>query len=92
MARNTMETLNSSPQAWTREINAYAATDSKQALPDNPVVVVGGQRVKLWLGLDEVLAPRPVILRGLGDAIVEDISFHYERLIGFYRQIGRAHV
>jgi hypothetical protein len=85
ISRNTLETLDSSPLAWTREINAYAASDSTQALPEKPVVVVGGQRVKLWFGLADVLSPRPVIMRGLGDAIVEDITFHYARLIGFYR-------
>lgn len=85
MSRNTLETLDSSPQAWTREINAYAEADSNQVLPEHPVVVVGGQRVKLWFDLEDILAPRPVVMRGLGDAIVEDITFHYARLIGFYR-------
>lgn len=80
-----METLNNSPDAWAREMAAYVATDANTPLPSNPIVVVGGLRVRLWRDLENVLAPRPVLMRGLGDAIVEDILFNYERLIGFYQ-------
>ncbi|MEZ5503927.1 MAG: hypothetical protein R3E50_15165 [Halioglobus sp.] len=85
LSRDTLETLNNSPEAWAREINAYAAQDARTPLPENPIVVVGGRRVILWNDLEEELAPRPVLMRGVGDAIVEDITFNYDRLIGFYR-------
>ncbi len=81
----TLATLDASPEAWNPELDAYAAQDAKVQLPKHPIVVVGGQRAKLWYGLDDVLAPQPVLMRGLGDAIIEDISYHYERLVGFYR-------
>ncbi len=48
MSRDTLETLNSSPDAWAREVAAYAAADAGTQLPASPMVVVGGQRVKLW--------------------------------------------
>lgn len=85
MSRSTMETLDASPGAWVREMNAYAEQDAKGALPAHPILVVGGQRAKLWRGLEDVLAPRPVLMRGLGDAIVEDIHFNHSRLIGYYQ-------
>jgi len=85
MSRDTLETLNSSPDAWAREVAAYAAADAGTQLPASPMVVVGGQRVKLWAKLQDQLAPRPVVMRGLGDAIVEDITFNYTQLIGFYQ-------
>lgn len=85
ISRDTRETLDSSPDAWVREINLYAAKDAHLTLPESPIVVVGGRRVKLWHNLEDLLAPRPVLMRGLGDAIVEDITFHYTRLIGFYQ-------
>ena len=85
LSRDTMETLDNSPEAWAREVNDYAAVDARMQLPHNPIVVVGGLRVKLWHGLGDLLQPRPVLMRGLGDAIVEDISFNYTRLIGFYQ-------
>jgi len=85
ISRDTMATLDSSPGAREREVNNYAVADAGTRLPQDPVVVVGGRRVKLWRDLADLLAPRPVLMRGLGDAIVEDISFNYMRLVGFYR-------
>ncbi|HEY6130613.1 MAG TPA: hypothetical protein VIV27_01275, partial [Halioglobus sp.] len=80
VSRDTMESLNHSPNAWAREVSTYVMADNRMQLPLNPIVVVGGQRVKLWHNLEDQLAPRPVLMRGLGDAIVEDITFHYDQL------------
>lgn len=77
--------MNSSPEAWTAEVQAYARQDQTAQMPEKPVVVVGGRRVKLWRGLDELLAPQPVLMRGIGEATVDDLTYHYERLIGFYQ-------
>jgi len=85
VSRDTVATLNSSPDAWAAEIAAYARQDSVSKLPAEPIVVVGGRRVKLWSGLEELLAPHPVLMRGLGEATVDDLIYHYERLIGFYQ-------
>jgi len=85
VSRDTMETLDASPNTWTRELNAYASMDAKTQLPETPILVVGGHRVRLWRNLEDVLAPRPVLMRGLGDAIVEDITYNYSRLVGFYQ-------
>jgi hypothetical protein len=85
VSRDTLASLNNSPNAWESELTAYISADSNSQLPQNPVVVVGGKRVKLWPELAEVLAPRPVLMRGLGDAIVDDIIHHYVRLVGFYQ-------
>jgi hypothetical protein len=85
ISRDTMETLDASPDTWTRELNAYATVDALNHLPTDPIVVVGGHRVRLWHGLEDLLAPRPVLMRGLGDAIVDDITYNYSRLVGFYR-------
>ena len=85
VSRDTIATLDSSPDAWAAEIDAYARQDRASKLPQDPIVVVGGRRVKLWKGLEEVLSPLPVLMRGLGDATVDDLIHNYERLIGFYR-------
>jgi len=80
-----MESLDNSPAAWAREMNAYAASDARQALPENPIVVIGGQRVKLWRSLQDIMTPRSVLMRGLGDAIIEDLTFNYSQLVGYYQ-------
>ena len=53
MSRDTMETLNTSPNAWAREVASFAAADAGMQLPASPMVVVGGQRVKLWPDLED---------------------------------------
>ena len=73
ISRDTVATLNNSPDAWAAEIDAYARQDRASQHPDKPIVVVGGRRVKLWPDLEELLAPRPVLMRGLGDATVDDL-------------------
>lgn len=85
ISQQTMAALNPSPEAWASEIDAYILQDTKGKLPAQPVVVVGGSDARLWHDLPRDLAPVPVLNRGLGDAIVDDISFYYSRLIGFYQ-------
>lgn len=85
IASETMASLDPSPRAWADEIDAFAQADSKGHLPDDPILVIGGHRVKLWRGLEDLLSPRPVLMRGVGNATVNDIFYNYERLVGFYQ-------
>jgi len=85
VSRETLAALEASPEVWAGEMEAYAQADLEASQPPAPLVVVGGQRVKLWRGLADILAPTPVLMRGLGNATVDDIIFHYDRLISFYR-------
>ncbi len=85
VSRDTLATLDASPEAWAPEMAAYVRADKSRVLPERPVEVVGGERVQLWHGLEALLAPRPVLMRALGDATVEDITHYYDRLIGYYK-------
>ena len=40
VSRDTVATLDSSPDAWAAEIDAYARKDRASKLPKNPIVVV----------------------------------------------------
>lgn len=84
-ARDTLANMNSSPEVWAGEVEAYAAANQNSSAPNNPVIIVGGQRVRRWQGLEDILAPRPVLMRGLGNAIVEDITHNYSALVGHNR-------
>ncbi|MEQ9463118.1 MAG: hypothetical protein RJQ10_05625 [Haliea sp.] len=84
-ARDALQITHSSPTAWQKEVEAYTRADQRTALPNLPVLVVGGRRVTLWQDLPDMLAPQPVLMRGLGSAVIEDILHYYDRLIGFYR-------
>jgi hypothetical protein len=76
--------INTSPDAWADEVNAYTVADRLTQREKDPIVIVGGRQVSLWKGVEEILAPRKVLMRGLGDATVNDIAFYYEKLISFY--------
>ena len=88
MSRDALELMDNSPQAFQRELDDYIAADTRITLPKNPVVVIGGRRVRLWPDLERALAPHPVLMRGLGDAIVEDLTFNYPRLVGYYQPLA----
>ncbi|TGD75674.1 hypothetical protein E4634_01950 [Mangrovimicrobium sediminis] len=85
VARDTTATLDASPEAWAPHMAAYVREDQSTTLPERPIEVVGGHRVTLWRGLEPLLAPRPVLMRGLGNATIDDIAHHYERLVAYYR-------
>jgi hypothetical protein len=84
-SRDVLATLDASPDAWADEVRAYAEADVATKIPDEPILVVGGRRVTLWRGLDDLLSPRPVLMRPLGDAIINDITHYYSELVGYYQ-------
>jgi len=77
--------LDPSPEVWDDEMEALIASDLKAAIPQRPVVVIGGQRVRLWKELPARLAPQPTLMRPLGDATLDDLIYHFDRLVAFYR-------
>lgn len=85
VSRDALTALDSSPTVWNNELEAYVKADRLVERPTEPILVIGGRRVLLWQGLEELLSPIPVLMRGLGDATVTDLIFHYERLVGFYQ-------
>lgn len=85
LSRDTLALLSHTPEVWANEVAAYADADNRSALPEAPVVVVGGRWVRHWTQLPDFLAPRPVLMRGLGQATVDDLRFHHDRLIAHYQ-------
>lgn len=85
VSRETLLTLDNSPEAWADKVNAYARSDRLAQLPKDPIVIVGGRRVGLWQELEDILAPMAVLKRSIGDATTNDITHFHSDLIGFYR-------
>lgn len=77
--------MNPSPEVWNQDIADLVEDDLNSTLPEDPIVVIGGHRVRLWTDLPASIAPRETLLRPLGDATLEDLSHHYDRLAAFYR-------
>jgi lysophospholipase L1-like esterase len=57
--------------------------------PAHPIVFVGSSSIRKWDNLQEVFGQYSVLNRGIGGAIVDDISFHLNDLVLSYnpRQI-----
>ena len=85
VSQEMLAALDASPNAWADEIRAYAKADVATELQDRPILVVGGRRVRLWKGLDDLLSPKPVLMRPLGDATINDIMHYYDELVGYYQ-------
>jgi len=85
ISRDAYQILDPSPETWADEVESYVRADRLSQRATDPIVIVGGRRVSLWKDLDDTLAPMPVLNRALGDATVNDITYYYQSLIGFYR-------
>lgn len=77
--------LNNSPTTWEDEVAAYTRDYQSRQLPVDPIIVVGGRRVKLWQGLEDILSPRPVLMLGVGDATIDDIIHYHAQLVGYFQ-------
>ncbi|TXS96685.1 hypothetical protein FV139_04235 [Parahaliea maris] len=85
LARESMATMESSPTVWQNEVDRYIRQDDRASLPDSPLVVIGGRRASLWPNLASTVSPMPLILRSLGNAIVDDFIYYHDRMVSFYR-------
>jgi hypothetical protein len=88
LSRELQTAMHPGPEAWADEVAAYAQSDQLMRLPKDPIVVIGGRRVKLWQGLEDLLSPQPVLRRGLGNATVNDITHYHSQLIGHYHPLA----
>jgi lysophospholipase L1-like esterase len=77
--------LEPSPRTWDGALQSIVDADMRTKLPAQPVLIIGGQRVRLWHDLPRRFAPGVTLRRALGDATLEDLTFHYDRLVAYYR-------
>lgn len=64
------------------ELAEKAAADPREEID---VVFFGSSSIRLWKGLEEMMAPLSVVNRGYGGATVRDILVNYEKLMAQYR-------
>ena len=67
--------------ADVEELSSKAATDPRK---DIDVLFFGSSSIRLWNGLEEMMAPLSVVNRGYGGATVRDILVNYDRLMADY--------
>lgn len=85
VSRDVSSYLDPSPSVWDKDIADFISSDLNATIPEEPIVVIGGHRVRLWKDLPASLLPRATLMRPLGDATLEDLTHHFNRLAAFYR-------
>ncbi|PIE39068.1 MAG: hypothetical protein CSA53_03430 [Gammaproteobacteria bacterium] len=78
---DTHQLLKPSPEVWRDKLERIRRNDAPYATTQHSVVVAGGRQVVHWTGLEETLAPLPVVNRGVGSATVDDLTYLIEALL-----------
>ena len=64
---------------------AFEVQDYSGALPEEPVLLVGNQRVKYWTDIPKQLAGQPVLPRTVGGLTPGHLNECFPRLVGYYQ-------
>jgi lysophospholipase L1-like esterase len=74
------DTPDPDPARFADAIAAFLTWDSKNAVPDHPILFVGSSSIRLWP--TAVAFPgRPIINRGFGGAELSDVIYYYDQVI-----------
>lgn len=75
-----------SPERFEKEIQAFEASDNKQAPPKGAIVCMGSSSLRGWHStIKEDLAPLTVIPRGFGGSNMNDALYYADRIILAYK-------
>jgi lysophospholipase L1-like esterase len=72
------------PNRFAQEVKAFAESDSKNAVPPEPVLFVGSSSIRLWR-THECFPGLPVINRGFGGSHISDIIHFADPLVLAYQ-------
>lgn len=70
---------------YADDVDALALKASQDDRVELDVVFFGSSSIRLWKGLDEMMAPLSVVNRGYGGATVRDILVNYDKIMAQYR-------
>jgi lysophospholipase L1-like esterase len=73
------------PNPWEHSIRAFEARDRRRAPAQGAIVFVGSSSFTLWSSLEEDMAPLPVINRGFGGALIDDVVRYADRIVVPYQ-------
>ena len=71
------------PERFADAIAAFVAWDSKNAVPESPLLFVGSSSIRLW-PTAAAFPGLPVVNRGFGGSELSDILHYYDRVIRPY--------
>jgi len=68
------------PNRFGRDIESFAAWDSKNAVPADPILFVGSSSIRMWK-TRESFPDLPVINRGFGGSHISDVIHFLDRIV-----------
>ena len=69
------------PNPWEHSIRAFEARDRRCAPGQGAIVFGGSSSFTLWSSLEADLAPLPVLNRGFGGAMIDDVVRYADRIV-----------
>lgn len=69
---------------YASDVDMLAARAASDSRTDIDVLFFGSSSIRLWKGLEEMMAPLSVVNRGYGGATVRDILVNYDKLMAHY--------
>jgi lysophospholipase L1-like esterase len=72
------------PNRFANEVKSFAAWDSKNAVPADPILFVGSSSIRMWRTRNS-FPDLPVINRGFGGSHISDVICFAERIVLPYR-------
>ncbi len=73
------------PDAWRASIRRFEAEDQVNPPVPGGIVFVGSSSFTFWLTMEQDMAPLPVINRGFGGAMLDDVVRYINRIIVPYQ-------
>ncbi|MCB2219844.1 MAG: hypothetical protein KQI35_05555 [Bacteroidetes bacterium] len=67
------------PRRFQNEIDAFQHWDSKNAVPENPILFIGSSSIRMWKTHD-AFPDQPVVNRGFGGAEISDMIYFYDQI------------
>ncbi len=74
------EVADPDPNRFAKDIQSFAAWDSKNAVPADPILFVGSSSIRMWK-TRESFPDLPVINRGFGGSHISDVAHFFDRIV-----------
>ncbi len=81
MTVGTIRQLFGDPDAWRASIRRFEAEDKVHHPAPGGIVFIGGSSFTFWSTMEQDMAPLPVINRGFGGAMIDDVIRYIDRII-----------
>src|SRR3974377_2369893 len=73
------------PDAWHASIRRFETEDKVNPPTPGGIVFTGSSSFTFWLTMEQDMAPLPVINRGFGGALIDDVIRYIDRIVVPYK-------